>query len=265
MKYIDTHTHLSDKAFDNDRKDIISESINKGLDFFFEVLCSPNDFDKFKSFAVYMDNFYFSFGIHPEYADENSPENFKLLKQFLLKDRSVFIGEIGLDYYWVNDNKEKQISLLFKQLKLSKEINKPCIFHVRNGKNEKDNAYRDFLDILKRDWLFESKKERRGILHSFSGNKEDARAALDLGLYLGINASFTYPKNGNLREIVKSAGIKNIVLETDCPYLPPQSMRGSRNSPLNIPEIYFEIAGYLCLNINRDWETIYNNSLSFIK
>ena len=151
-------------------------------------------------------------------------------------------------------------------MKISKELEKPAIFHCRNGKNPKiDNAYQDLFEILVKEWEYNSNTNKRGILHSFSGSIGDAKKAIELNLYLGINGTFTYPKNKELREIVKIVGINNIVIETDCPYLPPQSMRGKRNTPLSVIEILNEVAAFLGVKFSEFQERIFLNSTSFIE
>lgn len=263
--YADTHTHLSDDSFNDDRISLISSCIGLNIKTFFEILCSPSDWDKDALFSSYPDSFYFAYGIHPEYASQSAQPDLEKLELKLKGEKSIFIGEIGLDYYWVNDNKEKQKELLLSQLALSEKLSMPCVFHCRNGKEPRDNAYEDLLDLLEKNWKYSKSSGKRGILHSFSATEKDACRAMELGLFLGVNGTFTYPKNGYLREIVKKAGIENIVLETDCPYLPPQSSRGRRNSPLSIPEIAAETASFCSLSQNKTAETVYNNSISFIK
>jgi TatD DNase family protein len=140
--------------------------------------------------------------------------------------------------------------MLAGMLPLSAKYAKPVVFHTRNGRDAKaGGAYPDLAAELKRSWSFNNGKRVRGVLHCFSGTWEDAKAGLDLGLLLGVNGTFTYKNNGPLREIVKKAGPGNIVLETDCPYLPVQSMRGKRNDPSYIPEIARAVAEFLGIKL----------------
>ncbi len=265
MPYIDTHCHFSDGAFNSDRNEIIEAALSAGLEFFFEILCSPEDWQKDPLFSDYGKNFYFAYGIHPEYASKYKSEDLEKLKEKLKGERTLFIGETGLDYYWVNDNKQRQKELLLAQLSLSESLSLPCVFHCRNGKDADDNAYGDLLDLIEKNWNFNSTGKKRGILHSFSGSDIDAQRALELGLYLGINGTFTYPKNSQLREIVKKAGPENIVFETDCPYLPPQNFRGKRNDSSKIPQIAAEISAFCGFSFSAAENAVYNNSRSFIK
>ncbi len=263
MPYIDTHAHLSDESFDIDRNSVIEKTLNCGIKYIFEILCSPSEWESESLFSNFFENFYFAYGIHPEYAGKFEQSSFEILKRKLSNSKTLFVGEIGLDYFWVNDNKNEQKSLLVSQLVLSKEFSKPCVFHCRNSKDSSHNAYKDTLDLLEKNWNYNAVK--RGIMHSFSGSMEDAFRAIDLGLYLGINGTITYPKNSSLREIVKKVGIENIVFETDCPYLPLQSRRGTRNSSESIPEIAAQTAAFCSFSQAKTIETVYNNSLSFIK
>lgn len=260
MKFIDTHSHLCDKAFNDDRNVVIEKSFDLGVNKIIEISCDPKDWDKAEKLCLeFKDSIFSSFGIHPEYAGSEDDESVQKLKEYLQKPFSVGIGEIGFDYYWEPEKKEKQFVLFEKMINISNDLNIPAIFHVRNPKNpETGNAYGDIVNALEKSWKVERKK-KRGVLHCFSGNWDDAKAGLDLGLLLGINGTFTYKKNAELRDIVKKAGIENIVLETDCPYLPPEGKRGKRNDPSNIPLIGMAIAEFLNLPVEKLAEIINHN------
>ena len=239
MDFIETHAHLNDKAFDADRADVIGRAFKSGVAKMIEIACGAKEWRPAEELcAGYKGKMAAVFGIHPHYTEELSPENLKTLAGLLKKDVCSGIGEIGLDHYWDNTKKEAQLGLLEAQLELSNASGRICVFHARNGKvPETDDAYLDLALELKKKWTLNNKKRARGVLHCFSGSWADARAGLDLGLFLGVNGTFTYKKNDELRGIIKKAGLGNIVLETDCPYLPVQNMRGKRNDPSFIPEI----------------------------
>ncbi|MBU2530729.1 MAG: TatD family hydrolase [Elusimicrobia bacterium] len=251
MKFIETHAHLCDKAFDNDREEIIGKSFSLGIEKIIEISCSAKDWQSALDLHDKYENKIFPvFGIYPGYIDELNTENLARLQDNLKKDFCAGIGEIGLDYYWDNSKKKEQFKILDSMIDLSNELKKICVFHARNGKDEKnDSAYADLAFKLKNDWSFDNKKRSRGILHCFSGNWEDAKAGLNLGLLIGINGTFTYTKNHELRDVVKKAGLENIVLETDCPYLAPQSIRGKRNDPSQVPLIARVMSEYLNFKI----------------
>ena len=245
--FIETHSHINGKSFDADRADVIDRTFKSGVRKIIEIACSAAEWTPAEALcAAYKGKITAAFGIHPQYVDDLTPENLDALSGFLKKDICSGIGEIGLDYYWDNTKKEAQFRLLEAQLEISNSSGRICVFHARNGKEAKtDNAYLDLALELKKTWTLNNGKRARGVLHCFSGSWEDARAGLDLGLFLGVNGTFTYKKNDELRAIVKKAGFANIVLETDCPYLPVQSMRGKRNDPSWVPEIGRAVAEYL--------------------
>jgi TatD DNase family protein len=254
MYFIETHCHLNDEAFNGDRDAVIERSFKSGVSKLVEIACSAKEWEPAMVLcSKYPAKIYACFGIHPGYSEELCPENLAKLEQYLKKSVSKGLGEIGFDYYWDAAKKEQQNLLLEAMISLSNRLGLVSVFHARSGKDaEKDNAYADLAAMLKHKWNYAPGVGKfRGILHCFAGGYEDAGAALDLGLALGVNGAFTYKKNGDLRAIVKKAGLENIVFETDCPYLPPQSARGLRNDPSYIPEIAGAVAAHLGVTPSR--------------
>jgi TatD DNase family protein len=245
---IDTHTHLNDKAFDADRAAAVEQSFASGVGKIVEIACAPAEWKQGEDLcAAYPGRIMCAFGAHPEYTKTMPPDLVSELDSYMAKPCAVALGEVGLDYWWDIGTKEEQVALLNTQLPLCAKYNKPAVFHGRNGKQPAQDAYADLLEAL-RKWDYRPARRFRGVLHCFSGSWENAKAGLDMGLALGINGTYTYKKNEDLRETVKKAGIDNIVLETDCPYLPPQSARGKRSDPSFIPEIAAYAASYLGLS-----------------
>ncbi|OGS56618.1 MAG: hypothetical protein A3J79_03990 [Elusimicrobia bacterium RIFOXYB2_FULL_62_6] len=244
--FIETHAHLNDQAFDADRDAVLDKCLAAGVDKLVEIACLPKDWPAGEKLAAAREGCVFcAFGLHPENLEEAGPERRAELPVWLQKKCCVALGEIGLDYWWHPEQKEEQLKLLEDLLPLSVKFSKPVVFHTRNAKDVKaGDAYADLAAELKK-WAFDNKKRARGVLHCFSGSRKDAQAGLDLGLLLGVNGTFTYKNNWTLRETVKMAGLQNIVLETDCPYLPVQGNRGKRNDPSYIPEIARAAAEYL--------------------
>ncbi len=245
---IETHAHLNDKAFEDDRKEVLERSFAAGIGKIVEIACQPSEWQRGEDLcSAWPGKIKCAFGAHPEYTRTLAPGLLESLRGFLGKPCAAALGEAGLDYWWDAGTKEEQLALLNFQLPLCAEFGKPAVFHARNGKTPDKDAYADLLEALK-VWSYSPKRRFRGVLHCFSGSWKDARAGLDLGLCLGVNGTFTYKKNDGLRESIKKAGAGNIVLETDCPYLPPQSSRGERNDPSFIPEIAALVASYLGLS-----------------
>ena len=245
MVFIETHSHLNDKAFDADRADVIGKVFKSGVEKIVEIACAPGEWKQGEDLcAAYPGKVKCAFGAHPEYIKTLPPDIMRELELYMAKPCAVALGEVGLDYWWDIGTKEEQVALLDAQLPLCAKFSKPAVFHARNGKTPAQNAYADLLEALRR-WDYRPARKFRGVLHCFSGKWEDAKAGLDMGLLLGVNGTFTYKKNTDLRETIKKAGLYNIVLETDCPYLPPEGSRGQRNDPSFIPEIAAMVAAHL--------------------
>lgn len=262
MNFTDTHAHLSDEAFDEDRDTIIEKCFSLGVNKLIEISCDAKDWDKAEELTLKHKGKVFAvFGIHPQYVRMESEENLKKLREYLKKPFSVGLGEIGFDYYWEPQKKAEQFILFEKMINISNKLKIPAIFHIRNPRDAKaGDAYKDAIREIKKNWNFE-KKNKRGVFHCFSGEYRDAVSAIDLGNFLGINGTFTYKKNFDLREIVKKAGIENILLETDCPYLPPEGKGGKRNDPCNIPRIAEAIGEYLGIKSGKVAETTNQNAV----
>ncbi len=212
---IDTHAHIFSEYYENieqvinlcqeqNVKYIVNAGVNQASNE--ECLKLVNQFD-----CVYA-----VLGIHPEYAEEYTPEDLKYIENHLSHKKVLGIGEIGLDYHYENYNKEKQIELFNLQLALAEKYNVPVVIHSRESTE-------DTINILK-------KYHVKGIIHSFSGSKEVANIYIKMGFKLGINGVITF-KNAKLKDVVKEIGIEHFVLETDSPYLTPVPKRGQQNFP----------------------------------
>lgn len=215
--YIDSHLHLSNEDYDideviknakeNDVNYLITGGTNKENN-----LCDIELSKKYKEI-------YITLGYHPEYADETTEEDLELLEKQIVENKKkvVGIGEIGLDYHYTKENKDRQIWLLKRQIEIANKYNLPVVIHSRD-------ATLDTYNILK-------ETRAKGVIHCFSGSLETAKEYIKLGFKLGIGGVVTF-KNSNLRDVVKELNIEDIVLETDSPYLSP--IRGSKNEPKNI-------------------------------
>lgn len=215
---IDTHCHLTNDDYDN-LDSVIGEIRNLNM------LCIVNGCD-LKSNIDSMNlakkyNFIYSaIGFHPSEVDSIPVNYIDYIEKNI--DSVVAIGEIGLDYYWTKDNKEIQKEIFENQVKLAEKYNKPIIVHTRD-------AIMDTYDILR-------KYNVKGVIHAFSGSLEMAKKFISLGYKLGIGGVITF-KNCNLKEVISKIDINDIVLETDSPYLAPEPVRGTKNTPTNIKYI----------------------------
>ena len=219
----DSHAHYTDKAFNDDRKTLLGSLKESGICGVINCGADLISSEKACNIANEYDYVYFSCGIHPEEVD-NLPENYlETLKKLSDDKKCVAIGEIGLDYYWRQDNKELQKKIFIEQINLAKELGLPIIVHSRD-------AHEDTLNILK-----ELKPE--GVLHCFSGSTQTAKEILKLGMYIGLGGAVTFKNARKALEVIEMLPLERLLLETDCPYMAPVPMRGKRNDSSLIPYV----------------------------
>ena len=217
---IDTHCHISKDDYDDIDK--IIEDDFKEVDKIIISGCSKKDIIESLNIAEKNENIFVTFGYHPDQVEVVSEEDLLFLEEKCSNNKVVGIGEIGLDYHYVDDNHDEQIALFEKQLGLAEKLNMPVVIHSRD-------ATKDTIDTLK-------KYKVTGVIHAFSGSIETANIYISMGFLIGIGGVVTF-KNSKLFEVVKSIGLDHIVLETDSPYLTPHPFRGMQNSSKYIPII----------------------------
>lgn len=246
MEFIDSHAHLNDPAFDNDREELLARLPQAHIALSVEIGCAPDEWKPALDLSAKHPALVRSvLGVHPEYAPKLTAEGVRELAGLLKNPFNTAVGEIGLDYTCLDiADKNIQQDVFTQMLGLANQTKLPVVLHVRR-EGEDYAAYEDTFAALKRDWAANSGRKHAGVLHCFCARYEEAKKALDHGLLLGINGCFTYKKNEYIREAVKKAGADKIILETDCPYLSPQGKRGQRNDPTNIPLIAEFTADYL--------------------
>ena len=209
---IDTHCHLCSNDYEN-----VDEIIKNMDGIMIASGCSDKTNREVLELIEKYTNVYGAIGIHPEEVDTITDATFKIIEDNINNPKIVAIGEIGLDYYWVKDNKEKQKEVFRKQLELATKYNKPIVVHSRD-------AIQDTYDILKEYKL-------KGTLHCFNSSLEMAKEFIKLGYKIGVGGVVTFKNTKKLQDIVKELDLKHILLETDSPYLTPEPYRGKRNEP----------------------------------
>ena len=218
MKIIDTHTHLYLKEFDEDFDEVISKSIEIGVDkFLFPSIHSKYNERMINSLKKNKSLFKIMAGLHPAYVTEKNDKEIDLVLKNLNDYDCVAVGEIGIDLYWEKKFFYEQKIVFEKQIEIALDYNLPIVIHCRE-------AFEHIYQIL----LKFSNKNLQGVFHCFTGNEEQARKIIDLNFKLGIGGVVTF-KNGGLDKFLKKIDLKNIVLETDSPYLAPTPYRGKRN------------------------------------
>lgn len=231
---IDTHTHLDFSQFDKDREALIKECLEK-LSGLVAVGTDLAGSRRSIDLASAYERIVATVGIHPHEADKVDDQMLVELGQLATKPKVVAIGECGLDYYRHYSEIENQKKLFLYQMELALELGLPLVVHLRE-------AYDDGWEMLHRHYISHLAGRLPGVLHSFGSTPADAKRFLDDGWVLGINATLTYPKNEDLAEVVRETPLERLALETDCPYLPPQTRRGERNDPTSVLEIANHIA-----------------------
>lgn len=221
----DTHCHLF-KDYYEDIDEVLKLARENQVNRFIVSGCDKNSNLEILD-LIKRENVYGCLGIHPEEVNRYQVEELKFIEDSLKYEKIIAIGEIGLDYHYDKENKEKQMKLFASQLKLAETYQIPVVIHSREATN-------DTIEILK-------KYKVKGVIHSFSGSLEIARLYIKMGFLLGINGVITF-KNSHLKEVIEKIDLSFIVLETDSPYLTPVPYRGKQNNPSYIKLI----AEYIC-------------------
>lgn len=224
---IDTHCHVLKEDYE-DRDEVIKKM---GSNIMIISSANPNDFDEVIELTSKYKNVYGTIGVHPEYADTYTEENLEKVDELLNNEKIIGVGEIGLDYHYGKDNKEKQQELFIKQIELGNKHKKTLVIHSRDAKE-------DTYDILKKH----KNRETKADMHCYSYDLETAKKLIKENVVLGIGGILTFKKEENLKKIVKELEITNFILETDSPYLAPEPLRGKRNEPINITLVARKIA-----------------------
>ena len=218
MKLIDTHTHLYLKDFDADIDQVINKSKDIGINkFIFPSIHSKYNDRMINTYNKDRSIFNIMAGLHPAYVLNNNDKEIDLVLENLKKYNCVAVGEIGIDLYWEKKFLEQQKLVFEKQIELALNFNLPIVIHCRE-------AFDHIYQIL----IKYSQNNLRGVFHCFTGNEEQANKICDLNFKLGIGGVVTF-KNGGLDKYLHKIDLKNIVLETDSPYLDPTPYRGKRN------------------------------------
>ena len=227
----ETHAHYDDKAFDEDRENLLLELYQNGITTIINVSSDLASINRTLSLAEKYPYIYGAVGVHPSDSGELTEETFLELTKACQHEKVVAVGEIGLDYYWQEPEKKIQKKWFERQLLLAQEVSLPVIIHSRE-------AAKDTLDMMR---ALHAEKSG-GVIHCFSYSKEMAAEFLKLDYYFGIGGVVTFQNAKKLREAVAYIPIDKLLLETDSPYLAPVPNRGKRNNSGNIPYIAQEIA-----------------------
>jgi TatD DNase family protein len=218
MELIDTHCHLNDEQYDEDVAAVIERARSAGVIWLINIGYDVESSKKAIRQAASFPGVKATVGIHPHDASTLTKESLTELERLATAEAIVAVGEIGLDYYYDNSPRDVQREAFRLQMELAKDLKLPVIIHSRS-------ATKDTLEIL-RDYA-----PLHGIMHCFSGSLETAQICMDLGLYIAFGGAITFKNAPRLQKVVEGVPWDRVLVETDCPYLSPEPLRGRRNEP----------------------------------
>ena len=219
MMLFDTHAHMDDLAFDEDRAELLSTLPDQGLALVMNPGCSLESSRNAVRLASEYDYIYAAVGSHPDAADEVNDAVLAEYRELCkLNPKVKAIGEIGLDYHYEDIPRQIQLKAFRAQMEVARELGLPVIVHERDAHEDGMAVVRDFPEVT-------------GVFHCYSGSAEMARQLVDKGWYIGFTGVLTFKNARKAIEVASSIPLERIVLETDCPYMAPEPFRGRRNDP----------------------------------
>ena len=254
MKFFDSHAHLDDEKFNEDREHLIKEIKESGIDKFISAGYSLEGSKRGIELANKYDFIYTTSGISPNDIPQTEEELWitleKIEKMAKENKKVLAIGEIGLDYYWEKEERMKELQKIafIEQIKIANKLNLPIVIHTRE-------AVMDTIKILK-----ENPVKNKGIFHCCPLNRELVKEALKLGFYISFAGPVTFKNSKNANEIIEMVPNDKILIETDSPYLAPEPVRGTRNNPINVKYIAQKIADVKKLSLEEIAGITYENA-----
>ncbi len=253
MTYVDTHCHLYDEAFDNDRAAAVQRAIDAGVTTMLLPDIDSTSTPQLDALArQYPQYFRRMAGLHPTSVKEDFEKELAHVKDLLEAPNAdyVAIGEIGMDLYWDRTFEAEQREVMKRQMKWAIELQLPVALHIRKAHNEVFGLLRDI-----------NCSNYRGVMHCFGGSLQEAHHAIDMGFHIGIGGVVTF-KNATMAEVAKEVPLERILLETDSPYLSPVPHRGQRNESAYIPLIAQKVADLRGISIDEVAEQTTENARS---
>jgi TatD DNase family protein len=253
LLFVDTHCHLDFPEFDADRDAVIERAQAAGVG---RIVLPGTDLDTSRravALAERHPGLYAAVGVHPNQSAGLTPETYDQLHTLANSPKVVGIGEIGIDLYWRKVSLTAQQEAFRRQIQLADALGKPVIVHDRE-------AHAEVMAVLQ-----EHSPRAGAVLHAFSGDEAMARAALDLGFYLGVDGPLTYKKNEGLRALFARVPLDRVLIETDAPYLAPQTYRGQRNEPAYVRWVAEKLAEIRKMPVNTVADVTTRNAARFFR
>ncbi|HXG67770.1 MAG TPA: TatD family hydrolase [Blastocatellia bacterium] len=233
--YVDSHAHIEMDRFDADREEVIQRALDAGVEIIVNVGNGDVAHDSHASAFRLAEQYpfiYTTVGVHPHEARLLDEELYARLQDLAAHPKVIAWGEVGLDYYYDNSPRDAQRAAFRKQLRMARERGFPAVIHTRD-------AEADTLAILREEWQGSGLP---GVIHCFTGTREFAEAAVELGFLISFSGVVTFKKSDDLRETARRLPMEKILIETDSPFLAPHPHRGQRNEPAYVVETARAIA-----------------------
>lgn len=238
MDLIDSHAHLASDDFEKDRSFLIKDLSNFGVKYVIVPSCDLEDSKKVLKLCKNEKNLYGQVGFHPENLDSYKGGDMERLEDLAKDPKVVAIGEIGLDYYWKEDNKKEQKEIFIKQLDLARKLDLPVVIHSRDSIDDCLEILKDYSDL-------------KVQIHCFAYSHMHLMECMKRGYYISIGGVVTFKNAENEKNAAKNVDIDKLMLETDSPYLSPEPYRGYRNDPRRIVEVAREISNLRGMKIKK--------------
>jgi len=248
--FFDTHAHYCDKRFNDDRREIINSLETAGISYVLNAGSSVKSSEMSISLADEYSIIYASVGVHPHDSKSMTDDTVSSLESMLSHPKAVAVGEIGLDYHYDFSPRDVQRKRFREQMELARALKLPVIIHEREALTDTLDIIRDFPDLT-------------GVFHCFSGSFDTAKIILKMGWYLSFTGVVTFKNAKRALEVIKSAPLDRLMLETDCPYMAPEPMRGRRNSSLFLPYIAEKFAEVRGITVEEVAKVTTENGLRF--
>lgn len=247
MTFIDSHAHLILDAFDNDRDEVVQQAFSNEITHIVQSCDNLEEIEKNIILTKKYKNMYSSVGIHPHEAKSWTETSKDTILQHAKNKKVIAIGETGLDFYYNLSPRDVQVKAFKEQIKIAKEVSLPLIIHCRD-------AFKEALEIIKEE------KAEHGVFHCFTGDLESVNEAIKLGFFISWSGILTFKNADDLRKVAKEVLLKNILIETDCPFLAPIPYRGKRNEPKYVKHVAEELAKIHNVSAGEIGETTSSNA-----
>ena len=241
MELIDSHAHIDFPQFAEDRDAMLARAREAGVCTILGIGPGPEKLDAVMPYAEAHDWIYTTVGVHPHEAKEVTPAHLTTMEKLAGHPKVIAWGEIGLDYFYDHSPRDVQERVFRQQMELARAAKLPLIIHCRD-------AWEDCLRVLEEAW---KPTGLGGVLHCFTSTLEHAQRGVDMGFMVSFTGNITYPKAQGIRDVAKALPLSNILIETDSPYLAPQSLRGKRNEPAYVVEVAKALANVRDLDLQE--------------